>query len=344
MAEIPAINPSEFVSQQLKRVDSLIDAASSLARDVKPIPKDKRHELGERLTAIGRDLFTLCIWSRKLKEPSFDSDAAWLEIQKDLNERRRSGKCLCHFYGYIGHNYFYPIVNDSAPLHLGREEESYKEKAPIWFWKNKFYHVFPYDRRHFGEYISHEETHYYASWHLGYVACTLYESENDRWKFVEHDPAEALGAFCHYLREYRASVECYAPLPTDSQRPEAAPTHTQENQDAPRNPSKPKGVQAKGDKAPKKPRWEIPNLPERLRKFATVMISFDCKAGTDDLLKPLGFDPSRIFHDYKSGPLKKWVSTHVEKERTGVYVFLPNGKKLKTATKSSQKRSVKPSK
>ena len=95
---------------------------------------------------------------------------------------------------------------------------------------------------------------------------------------------------------------------------------------------------------PVKPTWDIPNLPSRLRKFAETMIALNCRAGTDTLREPLGFDPARIFHDYKKPRLKKWVATHVEKEDTGIYRFSPKCKALTTGSKSSQKRNVKVSK
>jgi hypothetical protein len=74
------------------------------------------------------------------------------------------------------------------------------------------------------------------------------------------------------------------------------------------------------------PDWKVPKLPERLFKFASVLIAAGGRMGSDDLSKSpnsggIGFDPSRINQDFKNWTW--WVKKYIGKEGRGVYCWLP---------------------
>lgn len=103
----------------------------------------------------------------------------------------------------------------------------------------------------------------------------------------------------------------------------------------------------KSDDAPIKPNnecWDVAGLPERIKKLAKCLKQGGGEMEASVLAQKdqAGFDPSRIYHDYKEKRTTEWISQHIEK--TGRGLFKLHEKPLKTGSKKSQKRIVKRSK
>lgn len=81
------------------------------------------------------------------------------------------------------------------------------------------------------------------------------------------------------------------------------------------------------------PDWMIPRLPERLRNLAQRLIASGGRMGCDELKKAIRFDPSRIYHDYKTKRLTDWISKYIDVESRGVYCWLGS---MESAPKVSQ--------
>ncbi len=92
------------------------------------------------------------------------------------------------------------------------------------------------------------------------------------------------------------------------------------------------------------PAWMMPKLPERLQRVARALIDGGGKMGSDDLNRIIKFDPSRIYHDYKSKRLKDWINKHIPKptkSERGVYRWHADPERV---SKFTQRRNVKHSK